>query len=79
MGVAADGLLTCWGQATETALGVSWEVGTDVLHATDKAAVWGMANAADYNAQGNPLASKAARKLRPALGCLVGPVLIVEA
>ena len=83
-GVAADGLLTCDGQTTETLLGVDYSVGTDVLHVTDRVAVWGVCNAADYNCpgrtrQGNPLASSVARRWHPALSCLVGPILIVEA
>ena len=78
-GIAADGLLTCDGQTTETLLGVDYSIGTDVLHVTNKVAVWGMSNAADYNCKGNPIASKAARKLHPALSCLVGPIMIVEA
>ena len=78
-GVAADGLLTCDGQTTETLLGVDCSVGTDVLHVTDRVAVWGVSNAADYNCPGNPLASSVARRWHPALSCLVGPILIVEA
>lgn len=78
-GVAADGLLTCDGQTTETLLGVAYSVGTDVLHVTARVAVWGVCNAADYNYPPNPLASLAARRLHPALAALVGPILIVEA
>lgn len=72
-----DGLLTCDGEATETLLGTTWQVGTDVLHVTSTAAVWGVCNAAGIGAAGNPAASRAARRIHPALSCLVGPVLIV--
>lgn len=76
VGVANDGLLTCWGEAVEQELGHN---AVDVLTATATYAVWGLENAADF-ARRCPLGTSAVERLTGQhWPDLYGPILIVEA
>jgi hypothetical protein len=71
---APNGLLSCFAHEVEKLLEVQ---DADVLAVDERAAVWGLANAADYNAPDN---QEAQERVWGLFGNseMVGPVLVVE-